>query len=143
MFRKALLDRTSISGLVARAHAKSFEREAAPDPSGGLASSPLGAQKLFPDTALSCSDGRSHASQIAKSKRMDTGSFVLDAGFLDAPQGISPFTIKTKLDQVLADVGAGVDVINTAGAVLRVQYDGKFAQNTQQNSVSLKGSVPF
>ena len=29
------------------------------------------------------------------------------------------------------------------GAVLRVQYDGKFAQVTQQNSVSLKGSVPF
>ena len=73
----------------------------------------------------------------------DTDSFVLNAGFFDAPQGVSPFTIRTKLDQVLADVGAGVDVINTAGAVLRVQYDGKFAQDTQQNSVSLKGSVPF
>ena len=73
----------------------------------------------------------------------DTGSFVLNAGFFDAPQGVSPFTIRTKLDQVLADVGAGVDIINTAGAVLRVQYDGKFAQVTQQNSVSLKGSAPF
>ena len=73
----------------------------------------------------------------------DTGSFVLNAGFFDAPQGVSPFTIRTKLDQVLADVGAGVDIINTAGAVLRIQYDGKFAQVTQQNSVSLKGSAPF
>jgi hypothetical protein len=33
-------------------------------------------------------------------------------------------------------------VINASGAVLRVQYDGKFAQDTQLNSVSLKGSVP-
>jgi hypothetical protein len=73
----------------------------------------------------------------------DTGSFVLDSSFFDAPQGVSPFTINTKLDQVLADVSAGVDVINTAGAVMRIQYDGRFAQDTQQNSVSLKGSVPF
>jgi uncharacterized protein with beta-barrel porin domain len=73
----------------------------------------------------------------------DTGSFLLSSEFFDAPQGVSPFTISTKVDQVLADVAAGVDVINASGAVLRVQYDGKFAQNTQLNSVSLKGSVPF
>ena len=70
-------------------------------------------------------------------------AFLLDAGFLDAPQGISPFAINTKVNQVLADVSTGVDVINTSGAVLRIQYDGRFAQDTQQNSVSLKGSVPF
>lgn len=73
----------------------------------------------------------------------DTSSFALDAGFLDAPQGIGPFTINTKLDQVLADVSTGLDVINASGIVMRLQYDGRFAQETQQNSVSLKGSVPF
>jgi outer membrane autotransporter protein len=73
----------------------------------------------------------------------NTDNFVLDTDFIDAPQGVSPFTISTKVDQVLADVAAGVDVIYTPGAVLRIQYDGKFAQDTQLNSVSLKGSVPF
>ena len=73
----------------------------------------------------------------------NTDHFLLDAGFFEAPQGISPFTISTKIDQVLADVGAGIDVINAAGVVMRVQYDGRFGENTQQNGVSLKGSVPF
>lgn len=73
----------------------------------------------------------------------DSDSFALSASFADAPQGVSPFSVSTKFDRVLADVSAGVDVINTGGAVMRLQYDGRFGQDTQQNSVSLKGSVPF
>ena len=73
----------------------------------------------------------------------DTNNFALDAGFLDAPLGISPFAINTKVNEVLADVSTGVDVINAAGVVMRLQYDGRFAQDLQQNSVGLKGSVPF
>jgi outer membrane autotransporter protein len=73
----------------------------------------------------------------------DTDHFLLDAGFLDAPQGISPFTISTKLNEVIADVSTGVDVIQASGVVMRLQYDGRFAQDLQQNSVSVKGSVPF
>ena len=30
----------------------------------------------------------------------DTSRFALDAGLFDAPQGIGPFTINTKLDQL-------------------------------------------
>jgi outer membrane autotransporter protein len=73
----------------------------------------------------------------------NTDHFLLDAGFLEAPAGISPFVVSTKVDEVLADVGAGVDVIHAAGVVIRVQYDGRFGENTQQNSVGLKGSVAF
>ena len=73
----------------------------------------------------------------------DTDNLALSASFLDGPDGTSSFTINSKLDDVTADVGAGVDVINAAGSVMRVQYDGRFAPNTSQNSVSLKGSVPF
>jgi hypothetical protein len=47
------------------------------------------------------------------------------------------------VDDVLADVAAGIDVINAKGAVLRLQYDGRFGEETQQNSASIKGSVPF
>ncbi len=67
----------------------------------------------------------------------------LRAGFAAAPAGIGAFTINTAVDDVLADVAAGIDVINAKGAVLRLQYDGRFGEETQQNSASIKGSVPF
>ncbi|WP_171946426.1 autotransporter outer membrane beta-barrel domain-containing protein [Hyphomicrobium sp. CS1GBMeth3] len=70
-------------------------------------------------------------------------SLDLAASFATAPAGVGPFTIATALDDVLADVSAGVDLINAGGAVLRVQYDGRFGEDTAQNSASLKGSVPF
>jgi hypothetical protein len=60
-----------------------------------------------------------------------------------APQGVSAFIISTKVNEVIADVSTGVDVIQGSGVVMRLQYDGRFAQDLQQNSVSLKGSVPF
>ena len=60
-----------------------------------------------------------------------------------APQGLSAFAVSTKIDQVLADLSTGVDVINATGIVMRLQYEGRFAQDLQQNSVNLKGSVPF
>jgi len=53
------------------------------------------------------------------------------------------FATDTALDEVLADVSAGMDLINANGAVLRLQYDGRFGEDTQQSSASLKGSVPF
>jgi outer membrane autotransporter protein len=73
----------------------------------------------------------------------DGDSFSLDAGFADGPAGTNPFTITTALDDVLADVSAGFDLINSQGAALRLQYDGRFGEETAQNSASIKGSVPF
>ena len=49
----------------------------------------------------------------------------------------------TRVDDVLFDISAGVDVIAGDGAVLRAQYDGSFGSGLSRNSVSLKGSVPF
>ena len=67
----------------------------------------------------------------------------LTSEFASAPVGLAAFTINTEIDDVLADVSAGVDVINVKGAALRLQYDGRFGDDTQQNSGSIKGSVPF
>lgn len=67
----------------------------------------------------------------------------LAAGFAAAPAGTGAFVIGTALDDVLADVSAGFDLINTQGAVLRLQYDGRFGDETTQNSASVKGSVAF
>jgi hypothetical protein len=47
------------------------------------------------------------------------------------------------VNDVIADVSTGVDVIQASGVVMRLQYDGRFAQDLQQNSVSVKGSMPF
>lgn len=72
----------------------------------------------------------------------DEDSFVTQAAFADAP-GAPGFQIVTHVDDVLFDISAGVDVIGVDGAVLRAQYDGRFGSTLSQNSVSLKGSVPF
>ena len=40
----------------------------------------------------------------------------LTASFESAPAGVGPFTINTKLDQVMGLVGAGLDVINGGDA---------------------------
>lgn len=72
----------------------------------------------------------------------DTSHFVITGSFVEAP-GIAPFSINSKFDQVMADVSAGVDVINKAGATLKVQYDGRFGETMQQNAVSLKASATY
>jgi len=73
----------------------------------------------------------------------DGDSLDLGASFAAAPSGVGTFTISTAYDDLLADVSAGFDVINAGGAALRLQYDGRFGNETVQNSASIKGSVPF
>jgi len=73
----------------------------------------------------------------------DTSSFAFRRRLPRCPTGCLTFAISTKVNEVLADVSTGVDVINARNIVMRLQYDGRFAQDLQQNSVSLKGSVPF
>lgn len=73
----------------------------------------------------------------------DEDTFVTQAAFAGAPLGVPGFHIVTDVDDVLFDISAGVDVIGGDGAVLKVQYDGRFGSTLSQNSVSLKGSVPF
>lgn len=67
----------------------------------------------------------------------------LTASFESAPAGVGPFTINTKLDQVMGLIGAGLDVINGSDAVLRFSYDGQFGETTQIHSVGIKGSAKF
>ena len=74
---------------------------------------------------------------------MKPADVLVTANFASAPSGVSPFTANTKFDNVLADLGAGVDVVNSAGAALRAQYEGRFGEDTRQHSFSLKGSIPF
>jgi len=74
---------------------------------------------------------------------VDNGRVALDAGFASAPSGTGPFRVTTNTDTVFADVSAGVDVIGTNGITARLQYDGRYAEHTEQSGFSLKASVPF
>ncbi len=67
----------------------------------------------------------------------------LTASFESAPTGVGPFTINTKIDQVMGLVGAGLDVINGGEAALRLSYDAQLGETTQIHSVGLKGSAKF
>jgi len=65
------------------------------------------------------------------------------ASFESAPAGVGPFTINTKLDQVMGLVGVGLDVINGGDAALRLSYDAQLGETTQIHSVGIKGSAKF
>ncbi len=73
----------------------------------------------------------------------ENGDLALTASFLNAPAGVSPFTIQTGMDDVMGTVGAGLDVITGTDTVLHIAYDGQLGQTTQIHAVALKGSARF
>jgi uncharacterized protein with beta-barrel porin domain len=73
---------------------------------------------------------------------LDTGSFATTAAFAD-DVGATPFTIVSKVDTTVADLSAGVDLISSSGMALRLQYDGRFGEETELHAGTAKLSVPF
>lgn len=65
------------------------------------------------------------------------------AHFIGGPVGVAPFTITSKFDDVLADIGAGVQLFSTDGINLRFNYDGKFGDNTEVHGVDAKVTVNY
>ena len=72
----------------------------------------------------------------------DTG-FALDASFAGSPGGVGPFRIRTNSDDVVANVGAGIDLIGPRGAELKLFYEGSFGDIVSDQSGGIKASVPF
>jgi outer membrane autotransporter protein len=73
----------------------------------------------------------------------ENGDLALTAAFLNAPAGVSQFTILTDIDEVMGVVGAGLDVIAGTDTVLHACYDGQFGETTQIHVIALKGSARF
>ena len=67
----------------------------------------------------------------------------MSASFAGTPGGVGPFTILAEMDQVQADVAAGLEMINAEDSVLRLYYDGHFGDTIEIHSVGLKGSAQF
>jgi uncharacterized protein with beta-barrel porin domain len=65
------------------------------------------------------------------------------ASFAGSPTGVSPFTIASQVDQVQADLAAGVEMINGEDSALRLTYDGQLGNTTQIHAFALKGSAKF
>jgi uncharacterized protein with beta-barrel porin domain len=73
----------------------------------------------------------------------DETDFTLKASFAGTPKGIAPFRIRTGIDDVVADVSAGVEVVDVRGASVKLFYDGRFGDTIQENAVGAKATVPF
>ena len=67
----------------------------------------------------------------------------LSASFAGTPTGVGPFTILAEMDEVQADVAAGLEMINAEDSTLRLYYDGHFGDTTRIHSVGLKASAKF
>ena len=46
-------------------------------------------------------------------------------------------------DGVVGDIAAGLDVLTNDGTVLKVYYAGQFGEDTAQQSVGARASLPF
>lgn len=70
-------------------------------------------------------------------------TFSTTANFSAAPGGANSFTVTSSVDDVVADIGAGIDFIAPGDTALRFEYGGQFGEQTTQHSGSAKISVPF
>jgi hypothetical protein len=69
--------------------------------------------------------------------------FTLTSSFLSAPAGITPFTIASRFDNMYLDVAAGLDVLTVNGLEIKLNYDGRFSENSEMHGGSLKASAKF
>jgi outer membrane autotransporter protein len=70
-------------------------------------------------------------------------SIALSSAFLGGPAGIANFETLAQVEQAMANVGAGLDMLWADGTAIRAQYDGLFGGDTQQHSFGAKASVRF
>jgi uncharacterized protein with beta-barrel porin domain len=75
---------------------------------------------------------------------LSESEFSFTSSFAGAPAGVGPFTVTTSYDDVLADIGVGVDVYATeSGFSVNLGYDGKFGDTTETHAGSAKLRVAF
>lgn len=72
----------------------------------------------------------------------DKDSFVTSSTFIGAPDG-APFSVTSQIDDVTANIAAGLDLIAPSDTTLRLQYDGQFGDTVQQHVGSAKLSVKY
>ncbi len=67
----------------------------------------------------------------------------VNASFAGAPAGVGNFNVNSEFDQVVADVEAGVKFVGTDDMSLSLDYKGRFGENTEEHSGSIRAKVKF
>ncbi|MEO1160989.1 MAG: autotransporter outer membrane beta-barrel domain-containing protein, partial [Pseudomonadota bacterium] len=67
----------------------------------------------------------------------------LTAGFAGAPADVPDFQITSRFDDTVADIEAGLTLLDGGAAVLQLGYQGHIAAKTEQHGGFIKGSVRF
>ena len=71
------------------------------------------------------------------------GDLGVRASMNGAPD-VPPFTIIKEVDHVVAEIGAGAELLSSENALrVRLDYAGRFSENLSQHSFAMRGSVPF
>jgi uncharacterized protein with beta-barrel porin domain len=65
------------------------------------------------------------------------------SSFANAPVGVSAFNTQSKLDTIFADVEAGTHVLMQNGLSVRLNYEGRYGENTRQHGGTLKLGMPY
>jgi uncharacterized protein with beta-barrel porin domain len=73
----------------------------------------------------------------------DDPDFVVRASFEGAPSGVAPFRTSAGTDDVVANASAGVDLLATDGASLKLYYEGSFGDTVEEHSAGAKATLPF
>lgn len=70
-------------------------------------------------------------------------SFDIEARFASASPGIAPFRVTSNFDDTFATLDAGVQLFSTDGLNLRLNYQGKFGEDSHENGVDAKLSINY
>ncbi len=81
--------------------------------------------------------------KLGASQAIAGRSAALAAGFADAPAGVAPFVIRSKLDATMAEGSVGMSLVNSKGASLKFTLTGQAGHDTHQESGSFKVIWPF
>ena len=72
----------------------------------------------------------------------DTQS-TISASFAGTPTGVLPFQFTSELDKNYFDVATGLNVLWNDALELRLNYDGRFSQNSREHSAGVKLGMKF
>jgi autotransporter-associated beta strand protein len=70
-------------------------------------------------------------------------SFDLSSHFKDGPSAVNGFETRNELDGVLANIGAGLDVLMDDATTLRLSYDGTFGDTTESHAGGIRAEFKF
>ncbi len=70
-------------------------------------------------------------------------SIAISSSFIGGPAGVPGFATQAEVEDVMGNVGAGLDLVWRDGTTIKAQYDGLFGSEVQQHTFGAKASVKF